>query len=371
VLLVVAAKTLFIWTVVVVLFAPVVSWLVRRQSAARPAETATPSAALLHPGASFLEFVREDAFPSGSRRWLRATAPFLVALPALVASAVIPFGGRYSLGGSSWSLVAADIDWGVLYVLAIGSLAGYGALLAGWASDDDRTLLAGVRSAAQRGSYSVVLGLSLVGAFAVYGSLKLSDIGLAQDASLPVFGFLEDPVPLGWLRLPCWGIVLQPLGFVIFLVSSLAANERPPFDRPSQESEPLSGPPRGVSGVHFGLFYASEFIQVVVIAALCAAIFLGGWSIPYLSQAAIVDGLSPLFGQGAATVLCMLLHMASFFGKVVGMVWLQIRLHGAVPRLGYKRAMDLCWKCLLPLAVLNAFGTAAVLLLCGPLPGSP
>jgi NADH-quinone oxidoreductase subunit H len=381
VLLVVAAKTLFIWVVVVVLFAPVVTGLARRQSASlqsrRPDESDAPSPALLHPGAGFLQFVRGDAFPPGNRRLLRAAAPFLVVLPALVASAVIPFGGRYSLGDSKLSLVAADVDWGVLYVLAIGALAGYGALLAGWASDDDRTLLAGVRSAAQRVSYGVALGLSLVGVFVVFGSLKLSEIGLAQDASLRVFGLLERsgwlsslPAPLEWLRLPSWGIVLQPLGFAMFLIASLGANERPPFDRPESEFEPLSGPPSGASGVHFGLFYVSEFVQVVVIAALCTAIFLGGWSIPYLSQATILGALGPLLGEGVATVLCMLLHMASFFGKVVGMVWLQIRLRDAVPRLGYKRAMDLCWKWMLPLAVLNALATAAVLLACGPLLGS-
>jgi NADH-quinone oxidoreductase subunit H len=382
VLLVAVAKTLFIWAVVVVLFAPVVSWLVRRQSASLqsrgPDEAGAPAAALLDPRAGFLEFLREDAFPPGNRRFLRAAAPFLVALPALVASAVIPFAGRYPLGDTDLSLVAADVDWGVLYVIAIGALAGYGALLAGWASDDDRTLMAGVRSAAQRVSYSVALGLSLVGVFAVYGSLKLSDIALAQDVSVRIFGLLEGsgwltslPAPLEWLRLPSWGIVLQPLGFALFLIASLAANERPPFDRPGREPEPLSDPPSGASGVHFGLFYVSEFVQVVVIAALCTAIFLGGWSIPYLSQTTILGALGPLLGDVAAIVLCMLLQMASFFGKVVGMVWLQIRLRDAVPRLGYKRTMDLCWKWMLPLAALNAFATAAVLLVFGPVSGSP
>jgi NADH-quinone oxidoreductase subunit H len=373
VLFVIAAKTVFIWAVVVVLCAPIISRLVRRQAARPQPEGADAPArgplppALLDPRRAFLEFLREDAFPPGRRRILRAIAPFLVALPALVAAAVIPFGGRYELFGASVSLVAADVDWGVLYVLAVGGLAGYGTLLAGWASDDDRALQEGARSAAQRASYSVALGLSLVGVFAVYGSLRLSDIAIAQDTSMRLLGLLDGagwrttlPEALSWLRLPGWGVVLQPLGFAIFVVSILAANERPPFDRPRREPELGSGVD---GGVHFALFYVSEFVQVVLIASLCAAIFLGGWSIPFLSQTTILVALRPLLGPGAASFVCMLLHVVVFFAKVVGLVWLQLRLRDVFPRLGYKRAMDLCWKWMLPLAALNALATAGVLLI--------
>jgi NADH-quinone oxidoreductase subunit H len=193
----------------------------------------------------------------------------------------------------------------------------------------------------------------------------------AQDTTFRVFGFL-DLIPAlatsawpGWLdfvRLPSWGIFLQPLGFVMFLTCIMAENKRPPFDLPECENELVAGYFTEYSGMRFGLFYMAEFVQVVVIAGLCTALFLGGWSIPYLSQQTLIDGVGGFFGIGFATILCMLLHVGAFFVKVVVMIWLQMLIRWSFPRFRYDQVMNLCWKVILPLSLANIFVTAAGML---------
>jgi NADH-quinone oxidoreductase subunit H len=218
-------------------------------------------------------------------------------------------------------------------------------------------------------SYEVTMGLSLVGVFMVFETLRLTDMAVAQDTTFRVFGFLEVlfgmPVPaaLAWVQLPAWGIFYQPLAFVMFLTCMMAENKRPPFDLPEGESEIIAGYHLEYSGMRFGLFFMSEFIQVVVIAGLVATLFLGGWSIPYLSQATIIGSVGSVFGVGFATGLCMLLHFVTFLVKVVIMIWLQMALRWTLPRFRYDQVMDLCWKIILPLSVANVFVTGLVLLI--------
>ncbi len=300
----VAVKTLFIFVVVVVIFAPVITWIERKQSAIMQDRIGANRAdvlgmtflGLLHPLADVIKLLtKEDFVPARANRFLHALAPVVAAVPAMIAFAVIPYGGVYSLGDRTVSLVAADIDWGVLYILAVGSLATYGAVLAGWSSRSNWSILGSVRASAQMISYEVTMGLSLVGVFMVFGTLKLTDMAIAQDTSFRVFGFLELfpwlPVGPAWLdalRLPGWGVFLQPLAFLLFLTCIMAENKRPPFDLPEGDSELVAGYLTEYSGMRFGLFYMAEFIEVVVIAGLVAALFLGGWAIPYLSQETIV-----------------------------------------------------------------------------------
>jgi NADH-quinone oxidoreductase subunit H len=214
------------------------------------------------------------------------------------------------------------------------------------------------------------MGLSIVGLFMVFQTLRLTDMGLAQDTSFRLLGFLEhfgwwDPLPgwLGWLQLPMWGLFLQPLGFVMFLTCVMAENKRPPFDLPEAESELVAGYFTEYSGMRFGLFYMSEFIEVVVIAALTTALFLGGWAIPFLPQATIIGAITPVFGAGVATALCMVLHVLTFFLKVIVMIWLQMQIRWTLPRPRYDQVMDLCWKVMLPLSLANIFVTGLVILL--------
>ena len=202
----------------------------------------------------------------------------------------------------------------------------------------------------------------------VFGTLKLTDMAVAQDTTFRVLGFLDlifgyEAPWLEWVRLPQWGIFLQPLGFVMFLTCIMAENKRAPFDVPEAESEIVAGYLTEYSGMRYGLFSMSEFIQVVVIAGLITTIFLGGWSVPYLSQETIIGAVASLYGEGFATGLCLLVHFVTFFAKVVVVIWLQMILRWSLPRFRYDQLMDLCWKVMLPLSLANIMVTGVILLL--------
>jgi NADH-quinone oxidoreductase subunit H len=375
----VVAKSLFILVVAVAALAPVVTWVERKQSAVMQDRIGANRAdlfgirilGLLHPAADVLKLIfKEDVVPIGANRVMHLVAPLIAAVAAIISFAVIPYGATYQFGESTVNLVAADIDWGLLYIFAVGSLAAYGTILAGWSSNSNWSLLGGIRASAQMISYEVTMGLSVVGVFMVFGTLKLTDMAFAQDATFRLLGFLEvfgvvDHLPrwLSWIQLPRWGVFLQPLGFIMFLTAIMAENKRPPFDIPEGESEIVAGYHTEYSGMRFGLFFMAEFIEVIVIAGLMTAIFLGGWSIPYLPQERIIGALEPLFGSGMANLLCMVAHVGIFLLKVVFMIWFQMVLRWTQPRFRYDQVMDLCWKILLPLSIANAFVTGTIILL--------
>ena len=374
----VIVKLLFIVLVVAGLFLPLITWVERKQSAVMQDRIGANRAdvmgltllGLLHPAADVLKLLtKEDVVPYGANRVLHQLAPVIALVPAIVTLAVIPFGGTYTLGDTTFSLVVADIDWGILFVFAVGSLATYGAVMAGWASNSNWGLLGSMRASAQMISYEVTMGLSVVGLFMCFGTLKLTEMAAYQDQTFRLFGFLEHvfgmavPGFLSWLTLPMWGILLQPLGFILFLTCIMAENKRPPFDAPEGESELIAGYHMEYSGMRFGLFYTAEFLEVPVIGALVATLFLGGWAVPYLSQQTIISGVSSAMGVGFATGLCLILHVATFLLKVVVLIWLQMLIRWTLPRFRYDQVMDLCWKYILPLSIANAFVTGAVILL--------
>jgi NADH-quinone oxidoreductase subunit H len=371
----VVIKTVFILLVAVAGLVPVITWIERKQSAvmqdrigANRADVAGITIlGLFHPIADVLKlFTKEDVVPEGANRVLHLLAPMLAVVPAIIAFAVIPYGGVYHFGQTTVDLVVANVDWGVLYLFAIGSIAAYGAVLGGWSSNNNWAMLGSLRASAQMISYEVTMGLSVVGVFMVFQTLRLTDMAIAQDATFRAFGFLEVLFGISWLdwaRLPNWGIFLQPLGFVMFLTAIMAENKRPPFDLPEGESEVVAGYHLEYSGMRFGLFYMSEFIEIVVIAGVITTIFLGGWSVPYLSQETIIAGVGSVFGTGFATGLCMLIHFLTFMVKLVAMIWLQMALRWTLPRFRYDQVMDLCWKILLPLSIANVFVTGIVIML--------
>ena len=373
----VVIKALFILAVVIGAFAPILTWVERKQSAVMQDRIGANRAdvagirilGLFHPVADVIKLMtKEDVVPQGANRVMHLMAPLIAAVPAVISYAVIPFGAIYTFGTSEISLVVADPDWGLLYIFAIGSIATYGTIMAGWSSNNNWSMLGGLRASAQMISYEVTMGLSVVGVFMVFQTLKLSDMALAQDSTFRLLGFVDVlfgvPLPawLDWLRLPHWGIFVQPLAFVMFLTAIMAENKRPPFDMPEGESEIVAGYHTEYSGMRFGLFFMSEFIEVIVIAGLIATLFLGGWAIPYLSQETIIGAISPVLGVGFATGACLVLHVLTFFLKVIAMIWLQMALRWSLPRFRYDQVMDLCWKVLLPLSIANVFVTGLVLL---------
>jgi len=253
VILAAVVKTVFILLVVVGALAPLITWIERKQSAvmqdrigANRADVGGITAlGLMHPLADVLKLLtKEDVVPQGANRMMHLLSPVIVAVPAIIAFAVIPFGGTYEFGGTTVEGVVANLDWGLLYIFAIGSIAAYGTILAGWSSNSNWALLGSLRASAQMISYEVTMGLSVVGVFMVFETLRLTDMALAQDATFPIFSVLlslfgvSAPPWLASLSLPHWGIFLQPLAFVLFLTAIMAENRRPPFDECSARASP-------------------------------------------------------------------------------------------------------------------------------------
>ena len=374
----VVVKSLFILIVMVAGLAPVITWIERKQSAVMQDRIGANRAnaggitllGLLHPVADILKLLsKEDVVPAGANRIMHLISPVIAAVPAVIAFAVIPFAGIYDFGNGEISMVAANPDWGLLYIFAIGSIAMYGTVMAGWSSNNNWSLLGGLRASAQMISYEVTMGLSVVGIFMVFETLQLQNMAVAQDDTFRIFGFLDVlfgmalPPWLDWVRLPAWGVFYQPLGFLMFLATIMAENKRPPFDTPEGESEIIAGYHLEYSGMRFGLFFMAEFIEVVVIAGLMTTIFLGGWSVPWATTSTIIGAISPIFGEGFATGLCVIVHFMAFMAKVVFMIWLQMALRWTLPRFRYDQVMDLCWKIILPLSIVNIFVTGAFILI--------
>ncbi|MFP8875526.1 MAG: complex I subunit 1 family protein, partial [Myxococcota bacterium] len=319
----VIVKTLFILLVVIGALAPVMTWTERKQSAVMQDRIGANRAdiggitvlGLLHPLADVVKLLtKEDVVPLGANRVMHLMAPLIAAVPAVIAYGVIPFAGVYTFGEDTISMVVSNADWGLLYIFAIGSIATYGTVMAGWSSNSNWSLLGAMRASAQMISYEVTMGLSVVGIFMVFGTLQLQTMALEQDASFRILGFLEYLIPGFQLPaffsafpfvLPKWGIFLQPLGFLMFLATIMAENKRPPFDVPEGESEIIAGYFTEYSGMRFGLFFMAEFIEIVVIAGLVATLFLGGWTIPWVSTADFIGAITPILGQGVATGLCV------------------------------------------------------------------
>ncbi len=286
---------------------------------------------LFHPIADMIKsFAKEDFVPAGANRIMFFLAPALAMIPPLVIFAVIPF------GPGPWFTIAA-LDTGILFILAISSLGIYGATLAGWSSNNSFALLGSLRAAAQMISYEVSMGLNLVGVFMVFSTLSLTALVLEQGTLL-----------WGWL--PRWGIVVQPLGFILYLTAAMAENKRSPFDLPEGDSE-IIGYHVEYSSMRFAVLFLAEFIEIIVIAAVGATVFLGGWQIPWLD---------PLGRAGGWT---MAAQVGAFVFKVVLLCWLLMMLRWTLPRFRYDQVMDLGWKGLLPLSLANIVVTAVVLAL--------
>lgn len=365
---------LFLFALVLLVFSPIMTWVERKQSAlmqnrigANRAEVfGIKALGLIHPLADAIKMImKEDTVPTGAHRFLHLVSPFIAVVPAIISFAVIPYGGTYQMWGANVSLCVADLDYGVLYVFAVGSIATYGSMLAGWAGNNNFGMLGSIRVSAQMISYEVALGITVVGLFMIFGTLRLTEIGVMQQETFRLFGFLEhlDLVSAGtawieWIRIPMWGIVLQPLPFFMFLTALMAENKRAPFDTPEGESEIVAGYFIEYSGMKFGLYMMGEWIEVVVISALLTAMFLGGWSLPWVSESGMISALTPSFGENMANLIAMVLAVHVFLIKVVILIWFQMLIRWSMPRFRYDQVMDLGWKILLPLSLANIVITA-------------
>ena len=283
---------------------------------------------LLQPAADGIKLIfKEEVMPAGADKVLFFLAPILTMIPAIVIVAVIPLGPDVELFGRTVRLGITDLNVGLLYILAIASVAVYGIVLAGWSSANKYALLGGLRASAQMISYEIALGLSIIGPIMLAGTLSLQGIVQAQQSST-------------------WYVLWQPLGAMIFLIAGLAELNRAPFDMPEAEQELSAGYFTEYSGMKFSLFFMGEYIKMVAVSAIATTLFFGGYLGPF------VDKL-PWLG---------ILYFAI---KTAGFLFLMIWIRLTLPRLRYDQLMAFGWKVLLPLALFNVVITAVVIVFVG------
>ena len=294
-------------------------------------------------------FTKEDIVPSGADKTLHTLAPFFSVFFALVTFAAIPFGDQLILFGRVIDLQVASINAALLFIFAMLSLGVYGVILAGFASRNNYAIMGGLRATAQMISYEVALGISIVGVIMVYGTMDLAELVRAQ-------GYLIG----GWI--PMWGIVTQPVAFIVFLTAALAETKRVPFDLPEAESE-IIGYFVEYSGMKFGMFFLTDFLETIVVACLATTLFFGGWQVPFL----LPDGFH--FPWGGELLLAnwfyALLGVMSFSIKVLVFCFVFMQIRWTLPRFRYDQLMSLGWKGLFPIAVANTALTAIVLVFFG------
>ncbi len=301
---------------------------------------------LFQPVADAIKMIfKEDFVPPFSRKFIHALAPFISYFFVAVTIAAVPFGDSIKIGERIITLQVLDFNVGLLFILAMLSLGIYGIILSGWASNNRYSLLGGLRGAAQLISYEVALGLSLIGLIMIYPSLQLSTIVRTQGELL--FGFL-----------PKWGIFLQPIGFLVFYFAAIAETKRVPFDLPEGESE-IIGFWTEYGGLKWGLFMMTDGMEIIVVSALVTTLFFGGWQVPWL----VADGFHwPWGGEWLLPHwVVVLLQVAAFNLKVIFFCWLQVLIRWTYPRFRYDQLMDLGWKLLIPLSLVNIVGTGIVM----------
>jgi NADH-quinone oxidoreductase subunit H len=285
-------------------------------------------------------FIKEDIVPTNANTFVHTLAPLISITVAMVTFAVIPFGPSLTLFGYEVPLMIANVNIGVLYILALTSLGVYGVTLSGWSSNNKYSLLGGLRSSAQLISYELSMGISVVGVIMLAGTLQLDLMVVKQGSYL--FGFI-----------PAWNAFLAPIGFITFLVASFAETNRLPFDLPEAEPELVGGYHTEYSGMKFGAFFLAEYSNMITSSALIVTLFLGGWQFPFIET----FGLAPL--------LVSVLQVLAFVAKVGAVLFFYIWIRWTIPRFRYDQLMNLGWKVMLPLSLLNLIYVAAEILIFG------
>lgn len=268
---------------------------------------------------------KEELIPDKADKAIFVLAPILTVIPALTILAVVPIGTSLNLFGRVIPMHITDISVGVLYIISVASISIYGIVLAGWASNNKYAMMGGLRSSAQMISYELALGLSFVGPIMLAGSMSILDIVQKQGE-------------IGWF------VIYQPLGFIIFLIATLAEVNRAPFDMPEAEQELTAGYHVEYSGMKFALFFMAEYIKMIAVSTIAASLFLGGFRGPWID---VAPWLGPIW------------LFAKVFILLFGMIWVRATL----PRFRYDRLMAFGWKIMLPAALLNVFLTAVVMVL--------
>lgn len=292
---------------------------------------------LLQPLADGLKlFMKEEIIPTSSSRLLFVLGPGLAMLTAMMTSAVVPWSSHFELFGRSIELQIADINIGILYVFGVVSMGVYGIMIGGWASNNKFSLLAAIRGASQIISYELAMGLSIIALLMLTGSLSLKTIVEQQQQGH-------------------YYVLLQPLGFLIFLVCAFAECNRTPFDLSEAENELNFGYHQEYSSMKLGFYLFSEYINMFISSAVMATLYWGGYDIPFVNNASLGQHI----GQNPLAILQAL----SLFIKVVIFIFFFMWVRWTIPRFRYDQLMNLGWKILIPLALINMLVTGFVVLL--------
>ncbi|MDQ7817094.1 MAG: NADH-quinone oxidoreductase subunit NuoH [Melioribacteraceae bacterium] len=288
---------------------------------------------LLQPFADvFKLLVKEDIVPDAANKTLHTLAPFVALFVAFATYAVIPFGPSVNIFGHDIQLVVADVNIGILYVLALTSLGVYGITFAGWSSGSKYSLLGGVRSSAQMISYEVSMGFSIAGVLLFAESLRPIDIVNAQ---------------YGWM----WNVILQPIGFITFVVSAFAETNRLPFDLPEAEPELVGGYHTEYSSFKFAGFFLAEYANMIIASCMIVTLYFGGWQIPYIDK------------LGFNETLTVLLQVGAFVFKVILILFVFLWVRWTIPRFRYDQLMNIGWKVMFPLSLINIVWVAALIMI--------
>ena len=279
---------------------------------------------LLQPIADGIKLLtKEDFIPENADRWIFFVAPYIAVVAAFIVMAVVPF-------GPDWAVIT-DVNIGVLFVLAVSSVGVLALILAGWSSNSKYALLGALRSSAQMVSYEVSMGLAIIGALMFARTLSLSGVVSAQASN------------------SIWFVLYQPIGFMIFLISGIAENNRAPFDLPEAESELVAGFHTEYSGFRWSLFFMAEYAAMVVVTAVATTLYLGGWYFPFVFRFTEAKGYHSAY---------VAISVLVFLAKAGLLLYLYFWLRWTLPRFRYDQLMDLGWKWMLPAALINIVVTA-------------
>ena len=319
-------------------------------------------AGTLHAAADGLKTIfKEDVVPPSADQLVHALAPLIAFFPVLVVMAVVPFGDELCFGARSWlidlvktapatcsgttvKLQILDVDVGLLFYFALGGTGIIGAALAGWASNNKYALLGGLRAASQMVSYEVTMGLALIGALMIYGSLRLDEM-------------------VAWQHAHAWGIFVQPFAFVLFFAAAVAESKRIPFDLPEGESELVAGYFTEYSGMKFAMFFFAEYVTIVTASALMVTMFLGGWHLPFIDRTGvrIAFGDTVYWQFALPQILAVAISIGVFVGKTLFLCWFQLLVRWTLPRFRYDQLMKLGWRILLPASLGNILVTGVII----------
>jgi NADH-quinone oxidoreductase subunit H len=337
--------------------APLMTWVERRQCAfiqrrVGPNRVGIFGFTLFGLGQPIADAVKllfkEDGNPSYVQPFFYFIAPLIPPVTGLAALMVIPFGAQDTFFGTVFSPQVLNVGAGFLLFFAMSSMSVYGVTLAGWSSNNKYSLLGGLRASAQMISYELGMGLSLIPIVLIYQTLDLQQIVYAQSHSY-LFGFLPD-----------WGIFRAPVSFFIFLITIFAETNRLPFDLAEGEAELIAGFLVEYGGMRWSLFFLGEYAMMFAFSGLISCLFLGGYSLPYLTHESLIHIVQPIFGS-FGSIAVFLMEFATLIVKmsIIMLIFVQVRF--TVPRFRYDQLMKLGWVTILPLALINLFVTALVL----------